>query len=805
MALEYAHGAIQWLTSDTLSTVKTVSGLSFQPKAIRLSWNGFQSATDAGTIATHGRRGVGFATSTSNRMCVVAYDADAAGTAVCASVRCVDRCVATITSTTLDGALDLNSITSDGFTLIVDDVAPANITVFWEAWGGDDITNAVCDTFSEPAATGNSNYVVPGTAFQPSVLMTAGVSSTAANGTPQAESSNLYIGYASSTQASDQVVAVGAQDHGSTTADTDHWGGHGACVANIALAGGSLSAKATLATINSDGFTLNWTDRATTGRESIYLAIKGGSWSCGDSIINGNTLNSTSQITGRPFDPKGISIIGCMTTEEAGTTTSTQDRLGWGMGSSTTSRRSMSYLSVDTPTAMEVCLNIQYDQVLSYVNAAGNVVTAYDIDSMDTGGLTLIVDLAGGVASEWFGFLIFGDDQPPGAGSAAVSFTATGGPVTSGGGTASVAFAPTAGGAADTTGAGTALVAFAATGIGASDFTGAGSSPVSFVATGVGAADATGVGAASVAFTATAEAMTGGLATVEFTVTGVPAVSGDDTGAGLATVAFTATAGGTADATGTGTATVSFTATAGGVADGTGVGTATVAFAGSGIGSADVTGGGTATATFSPTATGQSDATGAGTATVSFEAAGIPGGGDTGSGAASVAFAATGGGSADATTVGLASVSFTASGVGASDVAGTGAVSVSLSATGVGSADVTGSGAIAFTFVLTAGSAVDIAASGTVALSFVATGVGVADVVSSGNAVLSFVTTGFPVVRLPFLSTEIEGFTVTGVVVIGDTVRSSEAEGESVLGVAIAGDTVRGIEVEGRTWYSTGG
>jgi hypothetical protein len=35
MALEFAHGSIRVATSDVTTTVLTVSGLSFQPKALR--------------------------------------------------------------------------------------------------------------------------------------------------------------------------------------------------------------------------------------------------------------------------------------------------------------------------------------------------------------------------------------------------------------------------------------------------------------------------------------------------------------------------------------------------------------------------------------------------------------------------------------------------------------------------------------------------------------------------------------------------------------------------------------------------
>jgi hypothetical protein len=71
MALSFAHGAIQWAAADTVSTTKTVSGLSFEPKAIRFYWMGLGSATDVDTnMATNERRGIGFASSTSSRRCV---------------------------------------------------------------------------------------------------------------------------------------------------------------------------------------------------------------------------------------------------------------------------------------------------------------------------------------------------------------------------------------------------------------------------------------------------------------------------------------------------------------------------------------------------------------------------------------------------------------------------------------------------------------------------------------------------------------------------------------------------------------
>ena len=142
MALQFASGAIQWLAADAATTVYTISGLPFQPKGLRFYWTGIGSSVNATTDAVDSRRGIGLAVSTSSRRCVATQDQDNVATTVCTAGQFTDCVVATVTATgpARDGALDLNSITSDGFTLIVDVQGPVDITVCWEAWGGSDIT-----------------------------------------------------------------------------------------------------------------------------------------------------------------------------------------------------------------------------------------------------------------------------------------------------------------------------------------------------------------------------------------------------------------------------------------------------------------------------------------------------------------------------------------------------------------------------------------------------------------------------------------------------------------------------------------
>lgn len=425
MALEFAHGAVQWLSADAATTVYTISGLSFQPKALRFYWVGIGSSTDVLTeITVHIRRGVGFATSTSDRRCVGVQDQDNVGTSVCTTGYRTDAVAMTLTSTpAADGLLDLNSITSDGFTLIVDDASPVNITVFWEAWGGSDITAAATGEIAEPAATGNVDYTVTGS-FQPNVVMFAGVQATAAANTAARNDSGICVGFASSGNSADNVVLLGNCDDASNTTDSDGYCKTGECLAMIVVAGGNPNARAQMTQFNSDGFRLNWIARATTGRKNIYLAIKGGQWKAGSYTIDNQVVNNTATVSGLAFQPVGLCLIGRTTAESTAGTSTINDTACMGTGSSTSSRRTMYVSDVDSPTVMEVRMGIQYDQVLGgfgYTAASttpGN--SFYDISAINSDGFTIIVDTQQTVDprnNEWQGYLTFGSEAAAAAGA----------------------------------------------------------------------------------------------------------------------------------------------------------------------------------------------------------------------------------------------------------------------------------------------------------------------------------------------------------------------------------------------------
>jgi hypothetical protein len=418
MALMYAHGARQWLTADSATTtyVETCTdvrtGQTFRPKAIKVWTQGLGSGADANSTTAHFRKCIGFATSATNRRCVASQDQDAAGTQVCTAGQRTDAVAATVTSTpAFDGLLDIQSFDAAGFTFIVDDASPVDITVFWEAWGGDDSISANVVDITEPGSAGNQTYSV---GFQPSVLMIAGCQHNAADGSAR-QDSGICLGFATSDRAADNVVILGNSDDASGTSDCDAYCQTGECLAMIAIGGGNATARAKLANWTQDGFVLNWIARATTNRRYIALAISGGQWQAGAYTIAGNSGSATETVSGLPFVPLGVSTIGVMTTQPAAGTSGAQDRMGIGCGSSTTSRRSMGGLSQDGQGAAAlVNLTMQYDQVLCYPDTSGGVLAAYDIDAMLADGFRIIVDTAGGVANEWQGYLAFGGKSPTG-------------------------------------------------------------------------------------------------------------------------------------------------------------------------------------------------------------------------------------------------------------------------------------------------------------------------------------------------------------------------------------------------------
>ncbi len=419
MSLLFNFGSIQWLTTDALNSTKVISGLGFPPRAIRFYWMGIQSnsPTALASQAVSERRGIGFASSATVRRSVGTFSADNVADSDCGSVAANDCVVITVNGAgTIDGKLDVSSFDSDGFTLIVDDVTPANLTIFYEVWGGDDIQYVTIGDIAEPAATGNQNYTATGfdsvqTTNQ--VVMIAGVQSTAALNTGQANDSGFCVGFASGTATANNIVVLGNSDDGSATMDTVGYSRAGECLAMIVVAGGNPNARAQLTAFGTDLFTLNWIARGTTNRRYIYMAIKGGGWQVGSYTIRQDS-GRTAAITGLPFYLRGVSSMGALRTQSAAGTSTTPDRMALGTGTGTATRQSMSVFDENGTATSEIDTTIRYDCLLTFPSAAGGFQAEFDLSAWGPNNFTVRVEIdSGGPENEWQGYLSFGDIKLP--------------------------------------------------------------------------------------------------------------------------------------------------------------------------------------------------------------------------------------------------------------------------------------------------------------------------------------------------------------------------------------------------------
>ena len=164
MALSTAVGTFQTGVGAVASTtVKT--GLGFLPKAIFFTWNGRTESVDT-TGRANNQSGYGIATAAGG-FSVTMLSEDAGAAAVGANYHNAVNCICTVDNAgAVSGLMALQTFDADGFTLVVNDVMPASLTIQFWAFGGADITN-VASGIHLLASSTTGNVSVTGLAFQP--------------------------------------------------------------------------------------------------------------------------------------------------------------------------------------------------------------------------------------------------------------------------------------------------------------------------------------------------------------------------------------------------------------------------------------------------------------------------------------------------------------------------------------------------------------------------------------------------------------------------------------------------------------
>lgn len=414
MSLLHKNGRVQWLNADGIGTQYTVSGLGFRPQAIRVWAFGGQTAVDALISTAHANLIVGFCNGALEQRSVSSFDQDAKAAPTACGTIARNDCVACTTNgaAAAGGILRVQSINDDGFVLVVDATTlSADLTIFYDVWGGSEITAVVIGDLVLPAATGLVDYTAAGMidGGPDQVLMLAGCQSTAAMNTGTDTDAQIWIGFAKDF--GQQCVLCGnSDDNSSPSSDTDSCYQGGECINTIPVGGAAVTEyRASFSKWNTDGFKLNWLQAGAGGPRTIFMAIKGGGWAVGELDINNATIGNSRTVNGIPFRPVGgILLSGIGQKIDLGTT-STISILCQGSFSGLASSQACGFRSVTAVTPTQVYFSYEFDEALVKVTAVPDVDWALDIDTiLDTGFKLAITQTIGSGTPQWVGYMVFG-------------------------------------------------------------------------------------------------------------------------------------------------------------------------------------------------------------------------------------------------------------------------------------------------------------------------------------------------------------------------------------------------------------
>lgn len=383
MALSTKVGS---LTKPTVTGNQAITGVGFTPKIILFFLN---NATANGSSAG-ADIGIGFAVSSTNRGAISGSSDSESQTKRNDATKC-------ITYKNGSGnplfAADFVSFDTDGFTINWTTVNASSQIINYLALGGPDLTNAGLVHWTGSASTGNQS--VTGMGFKPDVLINfcnhLGVNTdgtgyyywdfgVAKDTTHRFAQTTLII--PSGTFVDSRIGITTAFIRGSDV----HSG---------------LFGLADIVSMDSDGFTVNWSTAAGTG-DFWTIGLKGGQYSVGSFSQPSSTGNNA--VTGLGFQPTGL-LLGSV--NDAGNTTDqTNARQTFG---ATDGTNRFSLWRGDNQTNGDS--DLDRTKIMKMMTEGASVTTqaAADITSLDSSGFTFNWSTADATARVVY-YLAFGSN-----------------------------------------------------------------------------------------------------------------------------------------------------------------------------------------------------------------------------------------------------------------------------------------------------------------------------------------------------------------------------------------------------------
>lgn len=169
------------------------------------------------------------------------------------------------------------------------------------ALGGTELTNAYIKEITPKGSTGTQAYT--GVGFQPTCMLNLATSLTTSSGTNDTKSwvSNGHV---------DSALAQSCSGNVSNSGSVSNVGGwYTDKYIHLPTLGALTNDQlASVSSLDSDGFTLDWTTSANTNGKIWNLCLRGGSYKA--TTVTDRTSTGTATITGAGFTPNGMIVLG---------------------------------------------------------------------------------------------------------------------------------------------------------------------------------------------------------------------------------------------------------------------------------------------------------------------------------------------------------------------------------------------------------------------------------------------------------------------------------------------------------------
>lgn len=421
MAQNYNFVKYTLLASTTATTTVDITGFGFDPKAIRVWWNGRRSDTDAVGLSDC-RVGCGIATGSSNRGYItIFYDQ---GTTNCiggshfGNGAVYAECDAAASVT---GAFDFSAFITDGVRLICDDQITADIDIVVEGWGGSDITNVYADVrILSSGTTGDKDYTDIGfTPSSNSLYFFAGTQlgyTGTVSGFGDEDIISMSVGSATPATPTQYVIAWNSDDDIGTM-DTDSYMITGEVIASIQQDGGaSPDMRVTFVQNLSGGFRLNVAESPGFDTGFLVLILSGGSYALGDFETQDDTTTAITENVG--FAPSGVSFFAHCDDQSSADTAQAQARFSIGHATSPSNRICLGFFDENNTSNMETATAIEHDAVYVNISLTATVAALCDVTELPSAnGFAAIMDDAETTGAEAFVYYeAYGGGTAPGGG-----------------------------------------------------------------------------------------------------------------------------------------------------------------------------------------------------------------------------------------------------------------------------------------------------------------------------------------------------------------------------------------------------